>query len=412
MNSIRRAITVERNRLLKLSLPSIMTHQKHNASSYTYTSKNMLRNKSSPKPKSPNSNDTVLKKQVTWAKPSEIPWQAKVVNSVNLIGRVKIPVQFEASADGKKWAGTIISQDDHQPSSSSSMPSFWIPVIFEGDLAHIAMSHLKEKDFVHVVGHLSVDVPPFKLSEAQANVQVMAHSVNYVQEPQSKQASTPAVVENNVSTEQSLKELDTMSIQPDTSEKRMMDVASEEESYVQLLNDAESYPFFTPKETKLNHEVDKKKSHGWWKDLVMNTKQWLDNREKKQKGEVKPNYPDFKHKNTGAGLWLDNAPAEILQDLEQLFGALPRKATSVDNRPKKQFENSSDADSWKDLLENPSRWWDNRLDKRNIKGPDFKNKESGKALWLTSAPEWVSSSLPPLKAKRVDLDTPKNTWAS
>lgn len=34
------------------------------------------------------------------------------------------------------------------------------------------MTHLKEKDYVHVAGHLSVDVPPFKLSEVQANVQV------------------------------------------------------------------------------------------------------------------------------------------------------------------------------------------------------------------------------------------------
>lgn len=64
-----------------------------------------------------------------------------------------------------------------------------IPVIFEGDLAHIAMSHLKEKDFVHVAGHLSVDVPPFKLSEVQANVQVMAHTINFVQKKTS--TSTP-----------------------------------------------------------------------------------------------------------------------------------------------------------------------------------------------------------------------------
>ena len=224
-------------------------------------------------------NNAVLKEPVTWAKPSEIPWQAKVVNSVNLIGRVKIPVQFETSTDGKNWAGTIISQDDGSE-SSSSLPSFWyycswysfvycqlahvyyyafscsthqlynrfvfcgipyttchdpdtfrlehlesmkrfgqyamfslhlnlyntskipqfykvqgsltsadkflsllflchlfivwyrIPVIFEGDLAHIAKFHLKEKDYVHVAGHLSVDVPPLKLSEVQANVQV------------------------------------------------------------------------------------------------------------------------------------------------------------------------------------------------------------------------------------------------
>ncbi|XP_057801480.1 protein OSB4, chloroplastic-like [Salvia miltiorrhiza] len=54
-----------------------------------------------------------------------------------------------------------------------------------------------------------------------------------------------------------------------------------------------------------------------------------------------------------------------------------------------------DEDSWKDLVENPSKWWDNRKNKRNPKGPDFKHKETGKALWLSSSPEWALSRLPP-----------------
>ncbi|CAK9162472.1 unnamed protein product [Ilex paraguariensis] len=103
-----------------------------------------------------------------WPRPSEIPWQSKVVNTVNLIGNVKIPVQFQASPDGKYWAGTVIAQND---SVSSDFPSFWIPVIFEGDLAHIAACHLKEKDRVYIAGHLSADPPPFTLSQGQANAQ-------------------------------------------------------------------------------------------------------------------------------------------------------------------------------------------------------------------------------------------------
>jgi len=38
---------------------------------------------------------------------------------VNLIGKVHIPVQFEASPDGKCWAGTVITQD--HPSDSSHL---------------------------------------------------------------------------------------------------------------------------------------------------------------------------------------------------------------------------------------------------------------------------------------------------
>ena len=33
---------------------------------------------------------------------------------------------------------------------------------------------------------------------------------------------------------------------------------------------------------------------------------------------MKANFPDFKHKDTGVGLWLDSAPAEVLQGLGQL----------------------------------------------------------------------------------------------
>lgn len=53
-----------------------------------------------------------------WERPSEIPFQTKVSNSVNLIGKVHIPVQFEASADGKYWAGTVITQDHESDSST------------------------------------------------------------------------------------------------------------------------------------------------------------------------------------------------------------------------------------------------------------------------------------------------------
>ncbi|KAL8226120.1 hypothetical protein R6Q57_018677 [Mikania cordata] len=419
MNSIRRAIAGERKRLLKLYPISIVQGQH---ACYSITSRKALRTLNSSKTRAPgtqaplpgesdrSSNDAVLNEPVIWPKPSEIPWQAKVVNSVNLIGRVKIPVQFEASSDGKSWAGTIISQDDgSDPESSSSLTSFWIPVIFEGDMAHIAICHLKEKDYVHVAGHLSVDVPPFKLSEVQANVQVMAHSINFVQKFQSKKPSLPenlhrsatknsATLENDDFPQQSLKEPDSISMQQDTLlKKSTRDVLSEKwrDFVLDVRNSKET------RHVHSGHEVDKQSTHASWRDLLTNPKQWLDNREKKRKGLVKANYPEFSHKDTRAGLWLDKAPVDVLQGLGQLeFFSLPNKG-----------ENVKDSDSWKHLIENPNKWWDNRLDKKNEKGPDFKNKDSGKALWLGGAPSWALSSLPPLKAKTVDVNTKKN-WAS
>nr|GEU63856.1 protein OSB2, chloroplastic-like [Tanacetum cinerariifolium] len=400
MNTIRRAITTNRHRLLKL--PPFSTTQHHHASTYTTTKQRSLK---TTKKTSPELQQSTIKTTTTpvWEKPSEIPWQAKVVNSVNLIGQVKIPVQFEASPDGKNWAGTIISQDD------ASLHSFWIPVIFEGDLAHIAMCHLKEKDYVHVAGHLSVDVPPLKLSEVQANVQVMAHNINFVQDSKSSKVLTDreperwstktSVQEDNVFTQPPLKEPDTMSIQPHTLFEKS------------TINGTESFPVHNSKEVG-RKPTDKRKMLANWRDLLSNSKQWLDNRENKRKGLVKANYPDFKHKHTesGDGLWLNRAPPEILQGLGRLqFCAHPASGGYVQKvasppTPTTPLQTSSvpssphekDGDSWKHLVENPSSWWDNRVDKKNPNGPDFKHKDSRKGLWLVDAPAWAVSSLPPL----------------
>ncbi|XP_076910472.1 protein OSB2, chloroplastic-like [Bidens hawaiensis] len=384
MNSIRRAITVQR--YLYLSFSFSFSSSQASFYSTTTTRKPTLRvSKASARAPPP----TTLNAAVTWPKPSEIPWQAKVVNSVNLIGRVKIPVQFEASPDGKCWAGTIISQDDDD--SSTSPTSFWIPVIFEGDLAHIAMCHLKEKDYVHVAGHLSVDVPPFKLSEVQANVQVMANTINFVQNSQSKKISTP----DELPTKMSLKEPD----------------------FISLQQGSKPSPVYNSKETRHLHsdrKADKQSSYGSWRDLLINSKLWVDNREKKSKGLVKPNYPDFKHKDTGVARWLNKAtPVEVLQGLNQLeFFSQPNKSFSQSKESfSKPNKSEKDGEFWKHLIENPNKWWDNRLDKKNAKGPDFKNKDSGKALWLTSAPSWALSSLPPVAAKTDYVNT-KKKWAS
>lgn len=52
-----------------------------------------------------------------------------------------------------------------------------IPIIFEGDLAHIAASHLKKGDFVYIDGQLSTDPPPFH--EMQDQTQVQVSIINY-----------------------------------------------------------------------------------------------------------------------------------------------------------------------------------------------------------------------------------------
>lgn len=50
-----------------------------------------------------------------------------------------------------------------------------IPVVFEGDLAHIAASHLKEKDHICVEGQLCPGSPAFHDTPGQTNIQVVTN---------------------------------------------------------------------------------------------------------------------------------------------------------------------------------------------------------------------------------------------
>jgi hypothetical protein len=51
---------------------------------------------------------------------------------------------------------------------------------------------------------------------------------------------------------------------------------------------------------------------------------------------------------------------------------------------------------WTQFFNDPSRFWDNRKDKRNPRGPDFKSKNnSDDALWIVGKgnPSWVPAQL-------------------
>ncbi|XP_010434332.1 PREDICTED: protein OSB2, chloroplastic isoform X2 [Camelina sativa] len=278
------------------------------------------------------------------ARPNEIAYESEVANWVNLVGFVDQPVQFEASSDGKCWAGTVISQR-----SASDSSAFWIPIIFEGDLAKTAARYLKKDDQIHVSGKLFIDTPPPNMTYAQANVQVLVQNLNFLQ------PTSPSVVISSSEKEES----GGIGIKKQPAKKDVvMDEASDS-----------------------------------WNHLTENPKEWWDHRENKVNGLVKPRHPDFKSKDSSLSLWLNKAPNWVLPKLEGLeFDVLVPKARVV-----KQLKGE---ESWKDLVQNPDKWWDNRIDKRNAKAPDFKHKETGEALWLNESPTWVLPKLPPPVKKR------------
>ncbi|KAJ7545565.1 hypothetical protein O6H91_08G001200 [Diphasiastrum complanatum] len=54
---------------------------------------------------------------------------------------------------------------------------------------------------------------------------------------------------------------------------------------------------------------------------------------------------------------------------------------------------------WKQLISDPSAWWDHRSGKENAGYPDFKHKKTGESLWIdrSSTPRWVKAKLSTMK---------------
>lgn len=397
-----------------------------------------------------------------WPRPTEIPYQAKVANSVNLIGYVMTPVRFESTPDGKHWAVTAISQENGNENKSLS-----IPIVFESDLAHVVACHVKENDCVYVAGHLSVDPLPLVLSESLGKYHVVVQNLNFVEglkRNRSNKKKGVSTVEEPVNKWGAKKEEvsvvsddgDSMAEDDETLDRAWRDaleyaknssslgmkndggsIISVGNSLEQSLNsgskaatapeaaefedngervfESESKP---EKGYVKSGEISSKKRNGEtnfdsWRDLVKNPDRWWDYRQHKSNGLVKENYPDFKHKESGDGLWVNNAPKWVFPGLGKLeFDVKGFRAKQVQDGQGlvlRKRDGKGD-DSWRNLVENPDKWWDNRSNKRNPKQPDFKHKETGEVLWLNSSPDWALSRLPPLRDGQNSAAGKKNDY--
>lgn len=331
MNVLKRSIT---SKLSLFSHPSRNWRSLLYSTTYTLKPPSPHKRSQTPTPTptpSSSSSKTEEVKLPDWPRPSKIPYQAKVANLVNLIGHIRAPVKFWTSPDGKYWASTVIFQDNDQNNSCL------IPAVFEGDLAHIATFHVKENDCVYVNGRLSEEPLPFLLSEITGKLHLQVQNINFVEgfEEQRSRNNKYRTIPRSVS-----------------------------------------------------NEKGKDPVVGPWRDLVLNSIEWLDYREQKSNGLVSNKHPDFKRKDRSASLWLESAPISVLGRLECLDFDVP---------PSKDVPECL----WKSLVENPKDWWDNRLDKKNPKGPDFKHKTSGEVLWLSkNTPEWALSKLQPAGEKQ------------
>ncbi|KAL2229414.1 protein OSB3, chloroplastic/mitochondrial [Sesamum indicum] len=378
---------------------------------------------------------------IVWPKPREIPYQAKVANFVNLIGYVTAPVRFEVASDGKHLASTVISEE-----ISGGKNSFLIPVVFEGDLAHVVACHVKEKDCVFVSGQLNVDPLRFGLSESLGRFLVLAENLNFVEGLGRNDSATEALVSfSGVEIDKPVpQKSDEVTEKVDNDEdfnqqwrealehakeKRISGVKDDWASGVYASNSIvpelqagaeiatlEHDESKTEKGNENNGEnANKKKDRDsildLWVDLVQNSLLWWDYRHHKSNGLVKEKFPDFKRKVTGEALWINTAPKWVLPGLENLeFDVKDIKGKQVQGgEGPGERKNDSKEDSWKNLVEYPNKWWDNRVNKRYPKSPDFKHKETGDVLWLSDIPDWALSRLPPLRDGRSTSDGKRNT---
>lgn len=342
-----------------------------------------------------------------WPKPQAIPYQAKLANFVNLMGNVKTPVQFETDSEGKHFTATVISLGNE-----GERGSLLIPVVFEGDLAHVAACHVKEKDCVFVSGQLSVDPLRWLLSKSLGKFHVVAENINFVV------GFEKSVSDRKMGVSFSAVEIDELDRLRDKNVEERLDSVDDDVDSNQVLgvefdsaNEIETVPQSVAVEggnvvwNTVGGSGSKMKDANQildlWMNLVKNPLQWWDYRGHKTNGLVKEKFPDFKQKETGEALWMSSAPRWILPGLEKLeFDVKELKGERVSGGEwHSERKQSADLDnSWKNLVENPDKWWDNRARKRNSKAPDFRHKETGEVLWLSSSPDWALSKLPPMRA--------------
>ncbi|KAH7674762.1 Single-stranded DNA-binding protein [Dioscorea alata] len=349
-------------------------------------------------------------------RPSEIPFQPKVANLVQLVGTIGVPVQLQTSPEGVYSAASVLVHE-----KTVNFPRFWIPVIFQGDLAKIAACHLNERDHVYITGQLSGDAPPVKFENVHANVQVLAHTLSFVQGCLNDREL--AYTQKAMSLDFSAKgdeDPSTFYLWVDllTNPRKWWDNRSnnldsrspafrhKDNGQVLFIN--KSTPEWVIKKLDaptFSQRTEKVPSNGTsrlailknlWSDLIDNPQNWQDYRINK----LNPKFPDFKHKDTRESLWLNTAPAEVLPKLDGLQFAEGNSTTKT----AKILSVNEKENLWKDLVENPKNWWDNRSDKLKLSQPDFKHKVTGQVLWLDSSttPSWVLADLPPPSSKSND----------
>lgn len=184
-----------------------------------------------------------------YPRPQEIQWKKELCNSVQLIGIVATPVQFKQLNSGKVVAWSRLAVKKSQTETA------WINLTLWNELAHVAIQHVEKGQQIYVSGRLVSDTVESEDGKQQTYYKVVVQQLNFVERSASPMASYDEDSGNLAS-----------------GKKRGYQAANSTGSIEEL-----------------------------WQAFFANPMEWWDNRRKKKN----PNYPDFKHKDTGEALWVE-----------------------------------------------------------------------------------------------------------
>lgn len=184
-----------------------------------------------------------------YPRPSEIQWKKELCNSVQLIGNVAVPVQIKHLNSGKIVAWTRLAV--RKPQNDTT----WINLTFWDELANVANQHIEKGQQIYVSGRLISDTVEGDDGKEQTYYKVVVQQLNFV-------------------------------------EKNSPPIAS-------YSGDSNS---MAPRRKQNNYAANSTGStEELWQAFFANPLEWWDNRKNKRS----PNYPDFKHKDTGEALWIE-----------------------------------------------------------------------------------------------------------
>lgn len=185
-----------------------------------------------------------------YPRPAEIQWKKELCNSVQLIGIVGSPVQIKYLPSGKVLAWSRIAV------KKSQTDTVWINLTFWDELAHVASQHVEKGQQVYVSGRLVSDTVETDDGKKQTYYKVVVQQLNFIEQTFSSSVSLYDGIPTSM-----------------TSGRKQTSYAENSNGHVEEL----------------------------WQAYFANPMEWWDNRKNKRS----PNYPDFKHKDTGEALWVE-----------------------------------------------------------------------------------------------------------